>query len=143
MINPDDHDHYLVDPAYRLKRAQEAERAFGTLLKVQEEVRRTYAEQNRTPSETLSKQDYESLVEAEIAMKLWTENSKKAFKYNLRQLIDPLNHERREARMLERSKQRVEESHTVYLNGFSESELCYNDYYETDVELEDQGTKAQ
>lgn len=53
-------------------------------------------EQNEEPKETLSKRDYENLVEAEIAMKQWTENSKKVFKFNLRNLIDPKNHERRE-----------------------------------------------
>lgn len=38
--------------------------------------------------------------------------------------------------MLEKSRERTLDSNTVYLNGFSESELCYNDYYETDLELE-------
>lgn len=96
MINPDDHDHYLVDPAYRLEKAQEAERTLGALMKAQDQVYRSYMENYQTPKKTLSRIDYENLVEAEIAMKLWSENSKKAFKYNLRQILDPVNHERRE-----------------------------------------------
>ena len=43
----------------------------------------------------------------------------------MRQILDPKNHERRENRMLERSKERVENKETIYLNGFSETELQF------------------
>lgn len=38
---------------------------------------------------------------------------------------------------MERAKERIENSHTLYLNGTNEGELQYNDYYETEQELED------
>lgn len=38
--------------------------------------------------------------------------------------------------MLERSKQRVKDSHTLYLNNTHERELQYQDYFETEEELE-------
>lgn len=44
LINPDDHDHFLVDPAYRLSKASEAERTYKALKKIAEEVKRSYEE---------------------------------------------------------------------------------------------------
>lgn len=75
-------------------------------------------------------------------MKLFRDHSKKTFKFNIRQLLDPRNHSRREQRMIERSKNRVDDKYTLYLNGTTETQLQYEDYYETDLELEDKVKEA-
>lgn len=48
--------------------------------------------------------------------------------------MDPENHERREARMLERKRQRWTENYTFFFGGLTEEEQQYRDYFQTDIE---------
>lgn len=58
----------------------------------------------------------------------------KVLKFNTRRFTDPANHERRENRMLERSKERWESNYTFFVGDLTEEELKYREYYETDIE---------
>lgn len=44
LINPDDHDKYLVDPAYRLEKHKEIERVYNTLKNVSGQALKYYDE---------------------------------------------------------------------------------------------------
>ena len=85
---------------------------------------------------TIQKDIYDTLIDAEISMRKMDRAFKKSRKFYARQYLDLDNHERRERRMLERSKQRTEDSYTVYYGGMSEIELMHDDYFETDFEGE-------
>lgn len=127
----------MVDPAYRLEKAKEADRAFEALEKVNYEVSEEYERQHGYDKTNISRKDYENLVEAEVVMRDFERLSKKTLRYNLRQFLDPANHVRREKRMMERANERIENKHTIYINQGTEGELQFNDYYETEQELED------
>jgi hypothetical protein len=136
LVNPDDHDKFLVDPAYRLQKTKEVLDAYRYDIQVMDELEELYYEQQGNMKTNINKDNYENLVDAQIAIKELDDFQKKIQKYNLRQIYDPQNHKRREARMLERSKERVEINRTIYFDNFTERELQYMDYFETDVELE-------
>ena len=66
---------------------------------------------NRNP---FSKVDYENLIEAEAAIKKLDRNFRKVAKYDSRKYVDPINHERREKRMLEKANRRWDGAYTIY-----------------------------
>ena len=136
LVNPDDHDKFLVDPAYRLEFTERNLEALQQDVDDNIELRKIYNEQTGVLKHNYNKETYENLVDAQMAIRELDEHQKKIQKFNLRQIYDPLNHKRREQRMAERSQDRVENKHTVYLENFTERELQYRDYYETDLEKE-------
>jgi len=71
----------------------------------------------RTP---FAKVDYENLIEAEAAIKKLDRNFRKVVKYESRKYVDPINHERREKRMAERSQKRWDSVYTVYTGELTE-----------------------
>jgi len=58
---------------------------------------------------------------------------RQVLKYESRKYVDPENHARREARMLEKSKKRWDQSYTVFTGTLTEEEQRYRDYFETDL----------
>ena len=48
--------------------------------------------------------------------------------------MDPVNHARREKRMLDRANKRWDNSYTVFSDDLTEEEQRYRDYYETDLQ---------
>lgn len=134
LLNADDHDRVLTDPAYRMKKLTDAEKTFSVFNESVGEVR-ARAENSFAKSQIVMEKDaYDMLIEAEINMKRYDRAFKKSWKFSVRQFLDIENHERREARMLEKSKERTVDSYTTYFGGMSEDELMYNDYFETEVE---------
>lgn len=136
LLNPDDHDKFLTDPAYRLERLKVMEDKTGLLIKLNEEIANAYNEQHGTAKMKMSKDRYENIVKAELAIAELDRHMNKVNKFNLRQAYDPANHRRREARMNQKAKERTVNKDTIYLNGYTEAELQYNDYFETDLEQE-------
>lgn len=82
----------------------------------------------------LNRSTYESLIDAEIALRKFDRQYKKLSKFHARQFLDIENHERREKRMLEKNAQRQLDSYTVFFGGLSEEELMYKDYFQTEIE---------
>lgn len=136
LVNPDEHDKYLVDPAYRLEHSKKTLEAYDQDVKDNIELNNIYKEQNGVLKHNYNKAVYENLVDAQMAIRELDEHQSKIQKFNLRQIYDPLNHKRREERMQKRSYDRVENKHTIYLENFTEREIQYNDYFETDTEIE-------
>lgn len=134
LKNPDEHDRILVDPAYRMEQLALATHKYNVVNEVEANIgRAVYEQYGNTPVE-FTKDNFENLVQAEIAIAHLNNHFKAVQRFNIRQFLDPANHQRREKRMLERSKERTQLSNTIYLNGHSENELKYRDYYESDSE---------
>lgn len=51
-----------------------------------------------------------------------------------RKYIDPVNHSRRERRMLERANKRWDNAYTIFSDDLTEEEQRYRDYFETDLQ---------
>jgi len=133
MVNPDDHDRILVDPAYRMQKlalAEEKAKVIEHTLKELDDE----AERNTRIRNPISKVDYENLIEAEVAIKKLDRNFRKVAKFESRQWVDPENHERREKRMLDRIKTRWDGAYTFFSGTLSEEEQRYRDYFETDMQ---------
>lgn len=136
LANPEDHDRFLVDPAYRLDKIKEMEHKHKVYADTMREIDRDYEEQHGAEVTKMSKQRYENVVNAEIAIQELDDHMNKVHRFNLRHMYDMDNHKRREERMMKRHGYRLKDTVTAYVNGFTEEELMYNDYFETDLELE-------
>jgi len=134
LVNPDDHDRILVDPAYRLEKLREMEekaQMFNYSLHI---IDKTYVKDHPEPQIPVNPVDYENLHEAEQSIERIDRYLKRAARFHAREWLDVENHERREQRMAERSHARVTDSYTIYFGGLTESEAQYRDYFETDLE---------
>lgn len=133
MVNPDEHDRALVDPAYRMQRltlAEEKARVHEHTMKQLDDEN----ERNTKYREPMSKVDYENLINAEVAIKKLDRNFRKVLKFESRKFVDPVNHVRRERRMQQRAKERWDGSYTLYTGTLTEEEQKYRDYFQTDLE---------
>lgn len=59
----------------------------------------------------------------------------KVEKFNARAMNDPENHERREARMIDRRNKRWNQNYTFFRGKLTEEEQQYFDYYESDEDV--------
>lgn len=136
LANPDDHDRFLVDPAYRLERVKLMQEKNDVYSRVLSDIEQSFNETHGRQRFNINKTNYENLVTAEVACEELDNHFKKVHKFKLRHMYDPENHERREARMIERAKERLGNNITIYLNNFSDDNVKYEDYFETDNEIE-------
>ena len=77
---------------------------------------------------------YESWFKIEKAIRKLDRVFNKVEKFQARRFADPDNFERREARMLERKRERENASFTYFFGNLTEEEQMYRDYYQTDIE---------
>lgn len=133
LVNMDDHDRMLVDPAYRLQRQTEGDLKARIYLMAMEDY---YKEKlaNSPYREPISKVVYENLLESEALIRKLDRSFRQVLKFQSRKYTDPANHTRREARMLERSRRRWDGAYTLFSGSLSEEEQRYRDYFETDLE---------
>jgi hypothetical protein len=134
LKNSDEHSRLLVDPAYRLEQLKLAEDKAKVMFNTIERIQLTIEHQHGKPQVVTNKDTYENVINAEIAIAELDQHFKNVQRFNIRYFLDPDNHERREKRMNERSTQRTQRIDTLYLNGVTESELRYRDYFESDDE---------
>lgn len=137
-VNADQHDKMLVDPAFRIEKQTEAHKKvamFERSLEILGKKKATRYDDimGRT---SISKDIYNVLIDSELAIAKLDRATMRHRKFQARQFLDLDNHDRRERRMLQRSKARVEDSYTAYFGGMSELELQYADYFETDLDGE-------
>jgi len=134
LVNPDDHDRILVDPAYRLEKLQTMEDKAQVFQYSLHLIDESYKQDNPEPARPVNMNDYENLVEAEMSIERVDRALKRGAKFNARAFLDAENHERREKRMSEGKRLRTLDSYTVYFGGLTEDEAQYRDYFETDLE---------
>lgn len=136
FVNSDTADHIMVDPAYRMQ--------------FYKNIHEDYYKKCRTAFEIQRQAELAGIdVENKISMpkdtyEIWFKIQKEILRFDRiynryekflgRKLFDPLNHERRENRMLLRQKERLEKNYTFYYGGLTEEEQMYRDYYESDLE---------
>mmetsp|Transcript_33910 Transcript_33910/g.59107 ORF Transcript_33910/g.59107 Transcript_33910/m.59107 type:complete len:424 (+) Transcript_33910:49-1320(+) len=134
IVNADDHDRIITDPAYRLQKIADSERTFGDVHSAMFLQEQAFLNQNGGyyPKVEYSPQMYDDLIETDKAIRKLDRVIKKVHKYNIRAQINPEHHDRREARMLERAAKREED--LLVCIGTSEKELRYNDYFESDYD---------
>jgi hypothetical protein len=135
LVNPDEHDRLLTDPAYRLERSKKLEEKLYVYLYSLQEIEKEYTENFgpmiRFP---MNKVDYETLIDVEKTILKMDRLFRKVDKFNNRKYIDRENHERREKRMLDRAGERWQSNYTLFYGGLTEEEQKYRDYFETDIE---------
>lgn len=134
LVNPDEHDRLLTDPAYRLERTRLLEEKLRVMAfsfrEVEKEYEKNFGPVNRWP---IAKTDYETLIDAELTIRRLDRIFERVYKFNARQFVDPANHARREKRMQQRKKLRWDSNYTVFVGGLTEEEAQYRDYFETDL----------
>lgn len=143
LVNPDEHDRILTDPAYRLEKitkAREAMAAYASAIRlVDQEYRDTHPVNFVIP---LNKVDYQTMLDIETAIRKTDRIYASLRRFHARQFLDPANHSRREKRMLDRLHRRQVDSYTVFFGGLSEQEQQVKDYFETEEkENVDEATK--
>jgi ssDNA-binding Zn-finger/Zn-ribbon topoisomerase 1 len=146
LVNSDEHDRLLTDPAYRLEKSKILEEKYRVYTYSLREIEKEFVQNfGPLPRFPMQKVDYESLVAAEVAIRRLDRIFERVAKFHSRQFVDRANHERREKRMQERSKGRWEGSYTLFSGGLTEEEQKYRDYFETDLELrpEDEALETQ
>jgi hypothetical protein len=132
-VNPDQADHMLVDPAYKLQKLEEAYERLEALMRTYrriDEESQVYVQLPIATSRTL----YSNWFEIEKSIRKLDRWFLKVEKFNARQFIDSDNHERRERRMIERKRDRWADNYTYFFGGLSEEEQMYRDYFQTDLE---------
>jgi hypothetical protein len=135
MINPDEHDRLLTDPAYRLEKTSavtEKMRVYiDTLNEIEAEFLKNFGAAKRIP---INPVDYRTLIDAEKAIMKLDRQFRKVSRFENRKFLDTDNHDRREKRLRERAAQRWDNNYTFFFGNLSEEEQQYRDYYQTDID---------
>jgi hypothetical protein len=135
LVNNDDHDRILTDPAYRMEKTLKSEELFKIYAKSLQQLDDQYNETHGImPIYPMNRVDYATLLDTEKAIMKIDRTLKKVTKFNSRKFIDPANHERRESRMSQKAKKRWDKSLSFYYGDLTEEEQKYRDYFETDLE---------
>ena len=135
FVNNDEGDRLMVDPAYRMKYYDEAEKYLLQQSKVYHEIERQFKLAGLDTNKIKMDKDlYETWFKIERDILHFDRLYNRYEKFAGRKMFDPLNHERREKRMLQKQHDRLNENYTYYLNGLTEQEQMYRDYYESDLE---------
>lgn len=132
-VNPDEADHMLVDPAYKLERLEEAHERLQALHQAYRRADQSYGTLQSLPI-SASRTIYSNWFEIEKSIRRLDRIFLKVEKFNARQFIDQENHERREQRMLTRKRERWTDNYTYFFGGLTEEEQMYRDYFQTDLE---------
>ena len=136
LMRMDDHDRYLTDPAFRLEHNQIVEETnrqmVDTLQKIDQSFLENFEEKIIT---NISREQYENVIETEKSIEMLNRHFERIQRFTMRSMLDPQNHSRREERMDIRKKVR-RENPTFYLGDIDEDFLQFQDYFETDCELD-------
>lgn len=135
FVNPDESDHIMTDPAFRMEFYKNLEIDVTKKIMVSNEImnQMRLAGLNKE-KKVMFKDIYETWYKIERDILNFDRIYNRFEKFEGRALFDSANHERREKRMLERKNQRLNENYTFYFNGLTEKEQMYRDYYESDLE---------
>ena len=137
LVNSDEHDRILTDPAYRIQKLHEGHQTLSHLHQALLEVeQRVLWEKGGFTPFRYTREEYEDLITTELAIKKLDRIFEKIKRFQQRAVMEPEEHERREARMLERAAKR-NNSFTMTINT-TETEQRYKDYYESDYDSEEE-----
>lgn len=130
LVNADDHDRILTDPAYRMQKIQQSHDQLShthqALLDIEQKA--IWQLGDSYPKVKYTREDYEDLITTEKAIRKLDRIYEKVEQFNKREVLDPVNHERRQKRMEAGKMIRLKDHHRPE----KEFELQYQDYYATD-----------
>jgi hypothetical protein len=136
LMRMDDHDRYLTDPAFRMEQNQLIEEKnlhmANTINNIDASFKKNFGQKMIT---NLSRDQYENIIETEKSIEMLNRHFERMQKFQMRAMLDPLNHTRRQNRMEERMATR-KDNLTFYLGDVDEAFLQYKDYFETDCEVD-------
>lgn len=143
LVNADDHDRILTDPAYRMQKLQEGHYTLHNMHQALHEIeeRILWQRGGYYPAVTYTKGDYEDLITAELGIRKLERIFQRVQRFQKRAITEPTGHAEREARMRERAEKRAQ-GHTFYINT-DEMEQRYKDYYESEYDSEDELIEQQ
>lgn len=130
LVNADDHDRILTDPAYRMQKSQEGHEKLSHMHQALLDLEQKAIWQLGAayPKAKYTREDYEDLITSEKAIRKLDRIYEKVERFNKREVLDPVNHERRQQRLEAGKQTRMKEQHTAE----KEFQLQYQDYYATD-----------
>lgn len=135
FVNPDEADHIMTDPAFRMEFYKNAELDYNKKMMVSNEIMNQMRLAGINKEKKLMFKDiYETWYKIERDILNFDRIYNRFEKFEGRALFDSAKHESREKRMLERKNQRTKENYPFYFNGLTEKEQMYRDYYESDLE---------
>lgn len=134
IVNADDSDRIMIDPAYRLEKYTASINALKRLSAVEDRVSQQLDPQRVRNKVHYDREMYETWFQVEKSIRKMDRLFNKVEKFEGRRFSDPDNFKRREARMLERKRERESKNFTYFFGGLTEEEQMYRDYYETDIE---------
>lgn len=140
-VNPDEMDHMLVDPAYRLEKTKEAQEKLVAMMMAYKEIDKQIAPYVNSLAIPVNKTVYENWWKVEKAIRKYDRWFNKIERFDSRAFLDPENHERREKRMQERKSKRWLDNYTYFFGGLTEEEQQYRDYFESDGEVQNEDEK--
>ncbi len=135
-VNPDDHDHMLVDPAYRMEKYAEAHEKVMAINASYSEIERQLSAYRLKVPMPMGRDIYEQWFKIEMAIRKFDRIYNRVEVFHGRKFNDPDNHDRREKRMVERKRDRWTNHFAFFFGDLTEEEQMYRDYFETDLEQE-------
>lgn len=135
-VNNDEADRIMIDPAYKLEKLKEAHEkiyAFQEAYRLVDDQMKGMTYQTKIP---FGRDMYETWYKIEKSIMKFDRIFNKVEKFDARALTDPLNHERREKRMLEKKRERWTKNYTYFFGELTEEEQQYRDYFQSELELD-------
>ena len=134
-VNNDEADRIMIDPAYKLEKLKEVNEkiyAFQEAYRLVDDQMKGLTYQTKTP---LGRDMYETWYNIEKSIMKFDRIFNKVEKFEARAMTDPLNHERREKRMLDKKRERWTKNYTYFFGELTEEEQQYRDYFQSELEI--------
>mmetsp|Transcript_42751 Transcript_42751/g.65702 ORF Transcript_42751/g.65702 Transcript_42751/m.65702 type:complete len:483 (+) Transcript_42751:287-1735(+) len=135
-VNNDEADRILIDPAYKMEKLKEAHEKVYALHEAYRLVEEQMEDLTYRVKLPVGRDIYENWVNIEKSIMKFDRIFNKVEKFDARMLTDPINHERREARMIQQRNERWNSNYTYFFGGLTEEEQQYRDYFQTDLEVD-------
>lgn len=135
-VNNDEADRILIDPAFKLDKMREAHEKVYAFHEAYRLIEQQVDALNYKTKVPFSKDLYESWYQIEKSIMKFDRIFNKVEKFDARAMTDPVNHERRERRMIERRNKRWNQHYTFFFGELTEEEQQYRDYFESELELD-------
>jgi hypothetical protein len=135
-VNNDEADRIMIDPAYKMEKVKEVHEkvyAYYEAYRLVDEQVSALQFKTKMP---FSKDLYESWYDIEKSIMRFDRIFNKVEKFDARAMTDPVNHERREKRMVEKRNKRWNDNYTFFFGDLTEEEQQYRDYFQSDLEVD-------
>jgi len=126
----------MIDPAYKMEKMKEAHEKVYAFHQAYTLVDEQMKKQHFRMKIPFGKDLYESWFQIEKSIKKFDRIFNKVEKFEARAMTDPINHERREKRMLDKKRERWTENFTYFFGNLTEEEQMYRDYFESELEFD-------